>query len=274
MVVSSRVPHHTLPTAWQVVWITGASSGIGRDVAIKLAAAGAKVAVSARTAAKLAELEALSPNIKAYPLDVTDLAATKRVAADIERDLGPIDLALLNAGVWYPMGIKDYDPTTISAAMAVNFTGITHGLAPLLPAMTKRKSGHIAIVSSVAGYRGLPVAISYAPTKAAAISLAETLYLELRDQNVKVTVINPGFVDTDMTKINKFPMPFMVSSDDAANRIIAGLKTGRFEIVFPRGMALLSKLTRVLPYRLFFAFINLISDGEDDAPKPPNQSGR
>jgi short-subunit dehydrogenase len=266
------VSRTSLPSNWQVVWITGASTGIGRDVAIKLAAAGAKVAVSARNATKLAELEALSPNIKAYQLDVTDLAATKVVAANIERDLGPIDLAILNAGVWYPMGLKDYNPATIAAAMAVNFTGLTHGLAPLLPAMTKRKSGHIAIVSSVAGYRGLPIAISYAPTKAAAISLAETLYLELRDQNVKVTVINPGFVDTDMTKINKFPMPFMITCDDAANRIIAGLKTGRFEVVFPRRMALLAKFTRLMPYWMFFAFINAFPDGEEpegenDAPK-------
>jgi short-subunit dehydrogenase len=264
------VTRHSLPSNWQVIWITGASSGIGRELALKLAAAGAKVAVSARNASKLAKLAAASPLITAYPLDVTDLAATQAVVAAIERDVGPIDLAILNAGVWNSMRVEEYDPTVIASAMAVNFTGITHALTPLLPAMIKRKAGHIALVSSVAGYRGLPVAISYAPTKAAVISLAETLYLELREHNVKTTVINPGFVDTDMTKVNKFPMPFMISANDAATRIITGLKTGRFEIVFPFRMAILAKFSRLLPYRLFFAFINAFPDGEDAPPaKPP-----
>ena len=257
---------YRLPAAWKVVWITGASTGIGREVALRLAASGVRVAVSARSAGKLAELAAASPNIKAYPLDVTDLAATKTVAAAIAHDLGAIDLAILNAGVWHPMNATTYDPEAITKAMAINFTGVTNALAPLLPAMIARRSGHIAIVSSVAGYRGLPVAIAYAPTKAALISLAESLHPDLMDVNVKMTVINPGFVATDMTAVNTFPMPFIITCEDAAGRIIKGLIKGKFEIVFPLRMKLLAKFTRLLPYWAYFGIINSLP--EDGGPKP------
>ena len=249
---------YALPSSWNVIWITGASTGIGRELALRLAASGAKVAISARSADKLAELAALSPNIKAYAFDVTDLAAARVTATAISRDLGSIDLAILNAGVWIPMGATAYDPEAVTKSIAVNYTGVTNALAPLLTAMIARKAGHIAIVSSVAGYRGLPVAISYAPTKAALISLAESLYPDLLDENVKLTIINPGFVDTPMTKHNDFPMPFMVSIDFAADAIIKGLIREKFEIVFPWQMKLMAKVSRLLPYRMFFAFINTL----------------
>lgn len=257
---------YRLPSAWKVIWITGASSGIGREVALRLAASGAKVAVSARSADKLADLEAASLNIKAYPLDVADLAATQATAAAIASDLGPIDLAILNAGVWVPMDAESYDATGITRAMAVNYSGVTNALGPLIPAMIARKSGHIAIVSSVAGYRGLPVAIAYAPTKAALISLAESLHPDLMDHNVKMTVINPGFVDTPMTKVNSFPMPFMVTTERATHSIINGLISGSFEIVFPWRMKLMSKVTRLLPYWAYFGIINSLPADEPQQP--------
>ena len=247
-----------------MVWITGASAGIGREVALRLAASGATVAVSARSSAKLSELAALLPNIRAYPLDVVDPAASRATAAAIERDLGPIDLAILNAGVWHPMSAATFDAEAVTNAMAVNFTGVTNALAPLLPAMTGRKSGHIAIVASVAGYRGLPVAVAYAPSKAALISLAETLYPDLMDHNVKVTIINPGFVETTMTEVNTFPMPFMVTVERAADSIIKGLIRGKFEIVFPWRMKMVAKFSRILPYWLFFGIINSLP--ADDGP--------
>lgn len=261
---------YNLPAAWKVIWITGASTGIGREIALRLAASGAKVAVSARTAEKLAELEAASANIKAYPLDVGDLDATKRVAAAITADLGPIDVAILNAGVWQPMSAANYDAALLSKAMTINYFGVTNALEPLMAQMRARKSGHIAIVSSVAGYRGLPVAIAYAPTKAALISLAESLYPDLLDDKVKMTVINPGFVKTSMTDVNTFPMPFIIECEDAADRIIKGLIKGGFEIVFPWRMKMLSKFTRILPYWMYFGIINSLpeDDGGKPAPKP------
>jgi short-subunit dehydrogenase len=259
---------YSLPASWKVIWITGASTGIGRELALRLAAQNVKVAVSARSPGKLAELEAASANIKAYPLDVSDLAASKTVAAAITADLGPIDLAILNAGVWYPMEAATFKSTTIQESMAINFFGVTNALEFLLPTMLARKSGHVAIVASVAGYRGLPVAPAYAPTKAALISLAESLYLDLADQNVKVTVVNPGFVDTPMTKVNTFPMPFLISTDRAVDTIIKGLIRGKYEIVFPWPMMLLAKFTQMMPNKLFFGFIKLIPGETPPAPPP------
>ena len=254
------MPVYSLPAEWRVVWITGASSGIGREVALRLAASGLKVAVSARSADKLAELVALSPNIKAYPLDVVDLKATQATAQAIADELGPIDLAILNAGVYLPMSALAYDTAQVDRSMAVNYTGTTNALSPLIPAMIARRSGHIAIVASVAGYRGLPVAVTYAPTKAALISLAECLSFDLADHGVKLTLVNPGFVDTPMTKSNTFPMPFMITTEDAADRIVMGLARGGFELVFPFRMKLLAKLSRILPYWMYFAFIRAFPD--------------
>ncbi len=250
---------------WRVVWITGASTGIGRELALSLARDGCRVAVSARSASKLAELAALSPLISAFDLDVTDGGAVAQTVARIESSLGPIDLAILNAGVWHPMGASSYDLSKAAESMAVNYGGVINALAPVMQSMTGRGSGHIALVASVAGYRGLPKGAAYAPTKAALINLAEALYPDLRLKGVKMTVINPGFVATPMTEVNTFPMPFLVSTAEAVAAICAGLETGRFEIVFPGRMAVMMKSLRVLPYRLFFWLTGKISKREPPA---------
>ena len=247
---------------WRVVWITGASTGIGRELALSLAQDGCHVAVSARSASKLAELAALSPRISAFELDVTDAVAVAQTVARVESNLGPIDLAVLNAGVWHPMGASSYDLAKASESMGVNYGGVINALAPVMRSMTGRGTGHIALVASVAGYRGLPKSAAYAPTKAALINLAETLYPDLRLKGVKMTVINPGFVATPMTEVNTFPMPFLVTTTEAVSSIRAGLDTGRFEIVFPGRMALMMKTLRVLPYRVFFWLTGKISKRE------------
>jgi short-subunit dehydrogenase len=235
-----------------VVWITGASTGIGRGLALSFAAEGYKVAVSARSADKLHDLEAISPSIKAYPLDVTDVSAVSATVSAIESQSGAIGLAILNAGIWQPMTASRFDLEKARAALDVNYTGALNTLAPVMRLMIERGHGHIALVASVAGYRGLPKSAAYAPTKAALISLAECLYSDLKLKGVTMTVINPGFVATPMTAVNTFPMPFIVSQDDAVKAIRSGLKRGAFEIVFPGRMALLMKMLRVLPYRLYF----------------------
>lgn len=235
-----------------VVWITGASTGIGRGLALSFAADGFKVAASARSADKLHELEAISPNIKAYPLDVTDASAALACVNAIENRSGAIGLAVLNAGIWHPMTAARFDLDKAKESLDVNYTGVLNTLAPVMRPMIERGRGHIALVSSVAGYRGLPKSAAYAPTKAALISLAESLYTDLKLKGVTITVINPGFIATPMTAVNTFPMPFIVSQDDAVKAIRAGLKRGSFEIVFPGRMALLMKMLRVLPYRLYF----------------------
>lgn len=237
---------------WNVVWITGASSGIGLDVAKRLAAQGSKVAISARRGDTLAALAVATPGLHAFPLDVTDGPATAATVAAIEANLGPIDLAILNAGTWDPMGGSDYTAARAEASMRVNYVGLTHGVEALIPRFTARKRGHLALVSSVAGYRGLPKGAAYAPSKAAVINLAEALKPDLERHGIVVSVINPGFVKTPMTAVNEFPMPFLIESDDAARRIVAGLEKRKFEIAFPWQLVTILKIARLLPYRLYF----------------------
>jgi short-subunit dehydrogenase len=235
-----------------VIWITGASTGIGRELAISFARDGYKVAVSARGADKLRQLETEFSNIKAFPLDVADASATSATVERIEREFGKIGLAFLNAGIWHPMTASNYDLEKVTASINVNYTGTTNALAPVMRIMIARGRGHIALVSSVAGYRGLPNGAAYAPSKAALISLAECLYADLKLKGVAMTVINPGFVATPMTAVNTFPMPFIVSVDEAVKSIRTGLDRGKFEIVFPGRMALLMKTLRIMPYWLYF----------------------
>lgn len=237
---------------WPVVWITGASSGIGRELALRLAREGSFVAVSARSADKLAELAAANPLIRAFPLDVADGPATEATVAAIETHLGPIDLALLNAGVWDPMGARDFTAARAEASMRVNYLGLANGVEALAKRFIARRAGHLALVSSVAGYRGMPQAAAYAPSKAAAISLAEVLKPDLDRSGVALSVINPGFVDTPMTAVNAFPMPFMVPVATAVDRILAGLERRKFEIAFPWPLVAMMKVMRVLPYPLYF----------------------
>lgn len=243
---------------WRTAWITGASTGIGRELAIALARRGVKVAASARSADKLAELARLYPNIASLPLDVSDPAATQEAARTIAATLGPIDLAVFNAGTWEPMTARNFSAAKAARSMAVNYQGVVNGIEAVLPAMLERGAGHIALVASVAGYRGMPLAGAYGPTKAALINLAETLQGELSQRGVAVSLINPGYVATPMTSINKFPMPFLVEAENAAQRIVRGLEKRKFEIAFPWQLVTLMKLGRILPYRLYFWYSRTI----------------
>jgi short-subunit dehydrogenase len=232
--------------------VTGASTGIGREIALVLASRGVKVAVTARSAARLSELAENSPLIMPVSADVTNPQDMARAHAAIVSSLGAIDLAILNAGVWDPMGGTDFTAARVADSMAVNYMGLAHALEPLLPAMIEARRGQVALVASVAGYRGLPRAAAYAPSKAAAISLAEVLHADLARHGVKVSIVNPGFVETPMTSVNTFPMPFIIKADDAARRIVKGLAKGKFEIAFPWQMVAILKLARALPYPAYF----------------------
>lgn len=240
---------------WATAWVTGASSGIGHELVLQLAASGVRVAATARSADKLTELAAGSGGrILAVPADVTDRAAMVAAAGDIRRALGPLDLVILNAGIWHPMDVLTYNADVAAQSMMVNYIGLANGIEAVLPAMLERKEGHLALVASVAGYRGLPKSSSYAPTKAAVISLAECLHHELYGTGVSVSVINPGFVATPMTRINRFPMPYMISADDAARRMLQGLAKKKFEIAFPWQTVALMEIARRAPNTPFFWF--------------------
>lgn len=240
---------------WRHVWITGASSGIGRALAIALAEQGIHVSASARSPDKLAELADAHELIDAYPADVTDQAAVKAVLEQMEVHSGPVDLAILNAGLWMPSEPGKLTVEAFARSMEVNYLGVTNALVPLEAAMRARGAGHIAVVASVAGYRGLPKGAFYGPTKAALINLCESLRPELARARIKLQVINPGFVRTPMTDVNTFPMPFLMETGDAVSRILAGLAGNRFEIAFPWQLVAMLKLARILPYPAFFWFI-------------------
>lgn len=238
---------------WQNVWITGASTGIGHDVALRLARAGATVAVSARSADKLSDLAALEQNIKPYPLDVTDHDAVMATAAKIKQDIGELDLVILNAGVYFSKRADlGFEANDCKYTMDVNYNGVVNGVEAVLDDMIEADRGHIAMVASVAGFRGLPRASSYSPSKAAVIALGESLVLDLTETKIKVSVVNPGFVDTPLTAGNNFPMPFIIPSDEAASLIIKGLERGKFDITFPRRMKWLMNSLRAMPNWMFF----------------------
>lgn len=240
------------PLPWKTAWVTGASTGIGREIALQLAAAGVKVAASARSADKLA---GLGEGVLAIPLDVIDADACGAAVGKIESILGPIDLAVLGAGTYEPVAVDAIRPAVFSNMMSTNYMGVVNCVAALAPRMIARRSGHLSWIASVAGYMGLPKAAAYGPTKAALINLGESLYPEFRQKGVTVSVINPGFVATPLTAQNDFEMPFLMQPADAARRSIEGLAAGRFEIAYPRRFVAMLKSIRALPYPLFFRLI-------------------
>jgi NAD(P)-dependent dehydrogenase (short-subunit alcohol dehydrogenase family) len=249
-----------MPLPWKTAWITGASSGIGRELARALARRGVVVAASARSRDALEALAAeagadpANARILPTPLDVTDRAAVKAAAeAAIRVFRGPPDLVVLNAGTFLPMTAEAFDAARFRAQVEVNLMGTVHMLEALLPAYLAARRGHIAIVSSVAGYRGLPTSAAYGATKAALINLAESLKHDCDRAGVKLQLVNPGFVKTPLTDKNDFAMPHLMPVEKAVARMIAGLQTRRFEITFPRRFTWQLKALRLLPYRVYFA---------------------
>jgi NAD(P)-dependent dehydrogenase (short-subunit alcohol dehydrogenase family) len=243
----------------RVVWLVGASTGIGRATAEQLHARGAVVVVSARNAAALAEFVAQRPGSQAIALDATDRDAMRRAAADIVARHGSIDLAVYCAGYYKEMSAVAFDLDDALRHEQVNYVGALHMLDAVLPQLLRQAAaglgGHLSLVSSVAGYRGLPRSLAYGPTKAALINLAEALYLDLAPKGLAVSVINPGFVETPLTANNQFHMPALISPEDAADEIVRGWESGAFEIHFPKRFTLWLKALRHLKDGLYFAAV-------------------
>jgi short-subunit dehydrogenase len=237
-----------LALAWKVVWITGASSGIGLEIAKQLAAAGVKTALSSRHAPSILPPE----NTHFFALDVTDVKAAEQCANDIEKQLGPIDLCIFGAGLYEPFSPEEFSIQKFSQLNATNYVGVLNCINAVLPHMRKRGAGRISWIASVAGYRGLPKAAYYGPTKAALINLAECLKLEFAPLGLSISIVNPGFVATPMTSVNDFNMPFLMKAEDAASTTIAGLAKGKFEVAYPFAFTILLKIMRLLPYSLYF----------------------
>lgn len=243
-----------------IVWITGASSGIGRALALKMAGDGYSVAVTARSHEHLVELatqaHGLSGRIIVLDGDVTSPQDMERVIASIEYEHGTLALAVLNAGVYIPVHGDDLHVADFQKTFDVNLSGVVNCLAPAIRHMKARGQGQIAIVSSVTGYGGLPTSAAYGATKAALINLAESLKFDLDRVGIRIQIINPGFVKTAATDNNEFAMPAIVSPETAADRIAAGLKSTAFEITFPRRFTYVLKALRFLPYGAYFWAIN------------------
>ena len=239
-------------------FITGASSGIGEALASKLAMAGHTVSASARRVERLEALADKVPNITAFECDVCSSAKVASAVKAAIKASGPIDVAILNAGYYAPQDARDMQIASYQKHMDVNYLGVVRCIETLLPDMLARGQGHLALMASVAGYRGLPRAAAYSPTKAAVISLAESMYFDLQESGVKLQVISPGFVKTEATEINDFDMPDLVSAQTAADEIIAGLSKNQFEIAFPRSFVRKMKLLRILPTKLYFSLMKRV----------------
>jgi NAD(P)-dependent dehydrogenase (short-subunit alcohol dehydrogenase family) len=253
------------------VWLVGASSGIGRATASALHALGARVCVSARNASALHDWVTQYPGTDAngraravaLPLDVTDLAAVHAAARAVAVHQ-PIDLVVYCAGHYRELRAQDFSLEEMLKHQSINYVGALHVLDAVLPVMQARATagtavGHISLVSSVAGFRGLPKSLAYGPTKAALINLAETLYLDLQPIGIGVSVINPGFVETPLTAQNDFAMPALVTPEQAAQAILGGWGRGEFEIHFPKRFTRWLKLLRLLPYRWYFPLVRKLT---------------
>jgi NAD(P)-dependent dehydrogenase (short-subunit alcohol dehydrogenase family) len=243
---------------WQgrVAWVVGASSGIGRATASALHRQGAHVIVSARQAHALDLFVREHPGAMAWPMDATDPSSAHGALAAITRQTGRApDLALYCAGHYKAQSAHAYDVGEMRRHLAVNYEGVLYWLDALLPAMLKAGRGHISLVGSVAGYRGLPLSMAYGPTKAALNNLAECLYLDLHPRGLGVSIINPGFVDTPLTAQNHFDMPEMITPEEAAQAILRGWAAGRFEMNFPWRFTVWMRLLRHLPDAWFFSAV-------------------
>ncbi len=241
-------------TDWngRAVWLVGASSGIGRATAELLHSRGAKVAVSARSETSVKAFEATHPGSLAIALDATDRAAMAAAAQQIVERFGRIDLAVYCAGHYKAMRATEFDLDEMLRHDRVNYVGALHLLDAVLPVLIRQKSGHLSLISSVAGYRGLPNSLAYGPTKAALINLAQTLYMDLQPLGIGVSVICPGFVETPLTAKNEFTMPALITPEQAAKEMLAGWAAGQFEIHFPKRFTLWLKALSHVADGLYF----------------------
>jgi NAD(P)-dependent dehydrogenase (short-subunit alcohol dehydrogenase family) len=257
------MPLNPTLTNWRgkTVWLVGASSGIGRATAAALHAGGAKVIVSARNAQALEQFTQDHPGAIAISLDVTDDAAVRAASRQVHA-LGPLDGMVYCAGHYTAMGADAIDLPDMLRHVDINYNGalrLLHTVLPLLLARGRNGGGFVSLVGSVAGYSGLPRSLAYGPTKAAMYNLAQTLYLDLRDKGVAVSIINPGFVETLLTAQNRFHMPALLTPEQAASEILRGWARGAFEIHFPKRFTLWLKLLALLPWSLYFMLVSRVT---------------
>lgn len=243
-------------TQWQGkrYWLVGASDGLGAALAERLSAAGAEVILSARSEEKLQEVaNSLPAKAQVVAMDVADQASVSAAAQAV----GEVDGVVFLAGVYWPFGAQDWNAEQATVMADINFTGLMRVMGEVVPVMVERDAGHIVITSSLTGFRGLPGSIGYTASKAATMSLAECMYADLRKTGVRVQVVNPGFIKTQLTDKNDFKMPFIMEPEDAAREMFAQMNTDSFKKSFPFGFSLVFRGSQFLPdwlyYRIFGA---------------------
>jgi short-subunit dehydrogenase len=233
-------------------WLVGASDGLGAALARKLSAAGVEVILSARSGDKLSTLaDSLRGKSQVVTVDVSDDASVAQAAEQV----GEVDGVVYLAGVYWPFGAQDWNAEQATAMADINFTGLMRVMGQVVPGMVTRDAGHIVITSSLTGFRGLPRSIGYTASKAATMSLAECMYADLRGTGIKVQVINPGFIKTQLTEKNDFAMPFIMETEDAAREVFEHMNTDKFKKSFPYAFSLVFRGSQFLPdwlyYRIF-----------------------
>ena len=243
------------------VWLFGASSGIGAALARRLLAEGARVAISARSTTRLRAVVDVAPQAMVLPCDATDAASMAAVATTIVGAWGGIDTAIYLAGDYVPMRGWEIDLAAVERTLAVNVGGAYAFAAAVVPHLLAQGCGDMALVASVAGYRGLPKALAYGPSKAALVNFAESLALDLQPRGVGVRLINPGFVATQLTAKNDFAMPALLTPEAAADEILAGYRGKAFEIHFPKRFTCFMKLLALLPARIYLPLVRRFSGG-------------
>lgn len=242
------------------IWLIGASFGIGSELALQLSKMGANVAISARNEEKLKTLISTMPtsNHLIQSLDVTNMSSLEIAWQNIISSWPQLDMVIYNAGVYEPMSALEFNYPKAEEMLQVNLLGAFRVMSLIVPYFVARNSGHIALVGSVAGYRGLPNSIGYCVSKAGIINFAENLKIDLVSSNIKVQIFNPGFVETRLTAKNNFKMPLMISAQKAASYIIKGFMSNSFEIHFPKKFTCILKLFSLLPNNIYFALMRKI----------------
>ena len=233
-------------------WLVGASDGLGAALAVKMSQAGARLILSARSDDRLAAVaDTLAGDVQTVPMDVADMQSV----LDAAKKIGDIDGVVFLAGVYWPMSAREWDVDKATAMADINFTGMMRVLGVVVPPMVARDEGHVVITGSLSGFRGLPGAIGYGASKAATMSLAESMYADLRNTGVDVQLANPGFIKTRLTDKNDFKMPFIMEPDQAADEMMAHMRSDRFKKSFPRVFSWFFRLSQFMPdwmyYRLF-----------------------
>lgn len=259
-----------MPFKDQIAVVTGASSGIGWEMAKQLARLGCHVGLVARRRERLealaAECQAFGVRAAVAPADVSDRSQTLAAFKSIRETLGPVDLLIANSGIGRSTPLEPMDGPSVDNMIRVNYLGVVYSIEAVLPEMLRRRKGRLAAVSSLAAYKGIPGESGYCSSKTAVNVYMEGLRIQLRGRGVAVTTVCPGFIKTPMTEVNEFPMPFVLTAEAAAGKILRAIDRGKKVYDFPWTTNLMMRSLRWMPDWLV---ARIFRGTTGDRPQPP-----